>query len=120
MKKSIKQLIVLGLALCVGFFLLGSSMASAYDYNQNPTTFGGFPKAGQLRVYYKDFLGGPGYSMSITKNGVSKNFNLPGYESQNIIDTGIQIVSGDIITVDVVEADADGGEAVGWIGVMDN
>jgi len=92
----------------------------AYVYNENPSTFGNFPKAGQLRVYYKDFLGGPGFNMLITKNGVSKSFSLPGYQGQTMLDTGIQVALGDLITVDLVEADADGGECVGWIAVQDN
>jgi hypothetical protein len=92
----------------------------AYVYNENPSTFGNFPKAGELRVYYKDFLSGPGYNMLITKDGVSKSFSLPGYQNQSMLDTGIQVAPGDIITVDIVEADVDGGECVGWIAVQDN
>lgn len=107
----------IALAVLLAFFW--SLSAFAYVYNENPTTFGNFPKAGELRVYYKDFLPGLGFNMRITKNGVSHNFSLPGNQSQSILDTGIQVAPGDIITVKVTQAQ-DNSECVGWIAVQNN
>jgi len=112
--KKIAILIILALTA-----IFSCKFAFAYIYNENPTAFGNFPKTGELRIYYQSLIGnGMNVKIKLTLGSQVKYFTTTN--GHGIIDTDLQVSPGQTITAHVVEADANGGDCVGWIMAQDN
>ncbi len=105
MKYLIKSLVIGVVVLAV--FTAAVLVANAYSYNHNPSTFGGFPKSGQMRVFYS---GPAGVSVELSNYPDSDFFVTSG--GREFFDTDINITNTARLQVIIEDS---GGRAVGWI-----
>ena len=105
MKYLIKSLIIGVVVLAV--FTAAVLVANAYSYNRNPSSFGGFPKSGQVRMFYS---GPAGVSIKLSNYPDSDFFVI--VDGRQIFDTDINITNTARLQVIIEDSN---GRAVGWI-----
>lgn len=117
MKNLFKKLSFLSL-IVLTVFVGGAFSAWAYSYNQNPSTFGPFPKAGEVRMYY---FSGNGIPELIRLVYQGNNYNVTpanGDPKQGIIvNTGISVQAGDYLKIFVKDPQ---GPSLGWMPPSDD
>ena len=105
MKNLIKVLLIALIAF--GVFNVGVLVASAYVYNHNPSTFGGFPKSGRVRMFYS---GPAGVSIKLSNYPDSDFIVTSG--GRQFFDTDINVTNTARLQMIVEDGN---GRAVGWI-----
>ncbi len=82
---------------------------SGFQYNDNPTTIGPFPKAGEVRIYFHSFSG-VGYHFGLGTG--SQNATITPSSVHQTIDTGLHVQAGGSVTL--YATDSNYGAAIGW------
>jgi uncharacterized repeat protein (TIGR01451 family) len=100
--------------VCSGDICVATSKfnGATFTYQKNDSKIGPFPKSGEIRLYFQILAGASmngQIQVKLTNGSQIKTLIID--DSEEIIDTGLQVSQGNYVYVEAVDADGDG---VGW------
>jgi len=119
MNKKIKNLIKIFAVFAVVAFGVNNAFAgcySGYCFNDNSSSFGPFPKNGEVRMYFQGLdVAGCAARITLSNGFQSRSFNPCSHQ---VINTGINVNAGDYLTVYM--EDIGYGPDIGWSNPVGN
>jgi len=119
MNKKIKNLVKIFAVFAILAFGINNAFAgsySGYDFYDNPSSFGPFPKSGEVRMYFQGLdVTGCATRITLSKGSQSRTFTPCSHQ---VINTGINVNAGDYITIFM--EDIGSGPDIGWSNPVGN